>query len=62
MATILTLIILINIIYGSAIVWCVMTSPVRVKKPSKKMLQQRRETLEILEYKLSLDYTKLKAV
>lgn len=62
MATILTLIIIINLIYGSAIVWCIKTSPLRVKKPSKKMIQQRREYIEMIEYKLSRDYVKLKAV
>ena len=62
MTTILIIVILINLIYGTAIVWCIRTNPVKVKKPSKKMLRQRRETMEILEYKLSTEYVKLKAV
>lgn len=62
MYTILTLAIIVILTYGSAIVWCIRTNPVRVKKPSKKMLRQRQETMEILEYKLSPDFIKLKAV
>lgn len=62
MTTIFTLALLLNIIYGSAIVWCIKTNPVKEKKPSRKVIRQRRETIEMLDYKLSMDYTKLKAV
>lgn len=62
MYTILSLAIIVFLTYGSAIAWCIRTHPARVKKPSKKMLRQRQETMEILEYKLSRDFIKLKAV
>lgn len=62
MITVLIIAILMNLIYGSAIVWCIRSNPYRVKKQSKKMLKYRQETIEMIEYKLSRDYVKLKAV
>lgn len=62
MITVLTLIISMIIIFGAILIWAIVTNPYRVKKPSKKMIQQRQEYFEILEYKLSRDYVKLKAV
>lgn len=62
MLTVLTLIVSMFIIFGALLIWAIATNPYRVKKPSKKMIQQRQEYIEMIEYKLSRDYVKLKAV
>lgn len=62
MTTIITLMTILIIVYGALLIWAIATNPYRVKKPSKKMIQQRQEYYEMIEYKLSRDYVKLKAV
>lgn len=62
MLTIILIITCFIVIYGSAIVWCIKTDPRRLKKPTRKMLKQRQETIDILDYKLSTEYRKLKIV
>jgi hypothetical protein len=62
MTTILTLIISLVIIYGAAIIWCIRSSrKVYGKKPSAKVLQMNKEFRELLDYKLSADYEKVKS-
>jgi hypothetical protein len=62
MATILILGISLLIIYGAAIIWCIRSSrKVYGKKPSAKVLQMNKEFRELLDYKLSADYEKVKS-
>lgn len=63
MATLITLCISLLVIYGGAI-YC-FRQPVnkRLKKrPSRKLRKQQQEAIDMLDYKLSVDYKKLKAV
>jgi hypothetical protein len=62
MATILILGISLLIIYGAAIIWCIRSSrKVFGTKPSAKVLQMNKEFRELLDYKLSADYEKVKS-
>jgi hypothetical protein len=62
MITIITLGISLFIIYGAAIIWCVRSSrKIYGKKPSAKVLQMNKEFRELLDYKLSADYEKVKS-
>jgi hypothetical protein len=62
MITIITLGISLFIIYGAAIIWCVRSSrKIYGKKPSAKVLQMNKEFRELLDYKLSADYEKIKS-
>lgn len=63
MATLITLCIALIVIYGGAI-YC-FRQPVNKQlkaKPSRKLRKQHQEAIEMLDYKLSLEYKKLKAV
>jgi hypothetical protein len=62
MITIITLGISLFIIYGAAIIWCVRSSrKIYGKRPSAKVLQMNKEFRELLDYKLSADYEKIKS-
>jgi len=61
MITIIALIVLLFIIYGAAIIWCIRSSrKVFGQRPSAKVVQMNKEFRELLDYKLSQEYTKTK--
>jgi hypothetical protein len=62
MTTILTLAILMLIIYGGAIVWCVRTTKKTFGGHSAKVIKMNQEFREMLDYKLDMDYTKTKSL